>query len=185
MSYNEILDEAKERMDKALAHLQDQLKGIRTSRASSALVDNIRVDYYGTLTPISQLASVSIPEPRQIVIKPFDASAMKDIEKAILAANMGVTPSNDGKLIRLNVPPLSEESRKKTVAKVKELAESQRVAIRNVRREANKNADAAGKEGLTEDDVKRLQDEVQKATKAAEKDVDAVFEAKSKEIMEI
>lgn len=185
MSYDGILNDCNDKMSKCVQFLDEELKGMRTGRASAALVETVRVDYYGSPTPLSQLAQISTPDARTVAIKPFDAAAVKDIEKAILAANLGVTPNNDGKVIRLNVPPMTEETRKKTVGKVKELAEAQRVAIRNVRREANKNAEAAGKEGLTEDDVKRLQDEVQKATKSHETKIDGIFESKSKEIMEI
>lgn len=185
LTYDAILKDCKDKMSKCVQFLEEELKGMRTGRASAALVETVRVEYYGSPTPLSQLAQISTPDARTIAIKAFDAGALKDIEKAILAANLGITPNNDGKIIRLNVPPLTEETRKKTVAKVKELAEAQRVAIRNVRREANKNAEAGGKDGLTEDDVKRLQDDVQKATKASEKHVDDILEAKSKEIMEI
>ena len=185
LSHDGILSDCKDKMEKCVQFLDEELKGMRTGRASAALVETVRVDYYGSPTPLGQRAQIATPDARTVAIKPCDAAAVKDIEKAILAANLGVTPNNDGKIIRLNVPPMTEETRKKTVGKVKELAEAQRVAIRNVRREANKNADAASKEGLTEDDVKRLKDDIDKATKASEGQVDQILDAKSKEIMEI
>src|SRR5690606_17692496 len=130
------------------------LGGIRTGRASPALVDTIRVDYYGTATPLAQMAHVSVPEPRQLTIKPYDASpqVLKDIEKAIQKSDLGLNPQNDGKLIRLVMPPLSGEQRQKLVAKVKELVEHHRVAIRNERRDANKHADQQKKDGVLSED---------------------------------
>ncbi|MEZ6196480.1 MAG: ribosome recycling factor [Planctomycetota bacterium] len=186
LSYDGIIADGREKMGKCVSYLEEELRGIRTGRASSALVETIRVDYYGSPTPIGQLAQISTPDPKTVTIKPFDATQVKAIEKAILAANIGITPSSDGKLIRLTVPALTEETRKKMAGKVKELAESQRVAIRNVRREANKHADQVKKDSIiTEDDHRRLLDDIQEATKAAEKDIDAIAAAKAKEIMEI
>lgn len=186
LSYDGILAECKTKMTKCVEFLGDELKGLRTGRASSGLVETVRVDYYGSMTPLGQLAQISTPDAKTIAIKPFDVSQIKAIEKAILAANLGITPSSDGKVIRLSVPPLTEQTRKQLVSKVKELAESQRVAIRNVRREANKNADQAKKDGLlTEDDLKMIQGEIQDLTKASEGQVDEVFKGKSAEIMEI
>ena len=173
-------------MEKALHHLQDLLKGVRTGRASSALVDHIRVEYYGTLTPINQLAAVSVPEPRQIVIKPFDASVVGELTKAILKSDLGITPQNDGKMLRLQMPPLSGEQRQKYAAKVKEMCEETRVAMRNIRRDQNKHADGENKgSGLTDDEHKRTLDKVQEILKDYEKRLDAVQAAKTKDIMEV
>jgi len=173
-------------MDKALRHVQELLKGVRSGRASSALVDNIRVDYYGSMTPLNQVAAISIPEPRQIMIKPFDMTALNEINKAILKSDLGITPQSDGKVLRLQMPPLSGEQRQKYAAKVKEMCEEARVAMRNVRRDANKHADAELKgSGLTEDEHKRLLEKIQDALKDFEKKLDGVQAAKTKEITEV
>ena len=186
MSYDLLKMEADERFEKALAHLHELLKGIRTGRATSALVDNIKVDYYGSPTPISQLASVSIPEPRQILIKPFDASALNDVSKAIMKSDLGTQPQTDGKVLRLNLPALSGEQRKKYAAKVKEMCEEARVAMRNGRRDLNKQADAMQKSGeVTEDENRKLHDEIQETLKTFEAKIDEVFKRKSDEIMEV
>lgn len=186
LSYDGIIKDTKAKMKLCVEFLQKELKGLRTGRASSALVETIRIDYYGQATPLPQMAQVSTPDPRTIVIKPFDAGQLKPIEKAILAANLGMTPSSDGKVIRLNVPMLTGETRKQLVGKIKELAEAQRIAIRNVRRDSNKHAESAKKDGtITEDEAKRLEKEIQDATKACEKDIDQVFDAKSKEVTEL
>ena len=186
MSYKEVLDDGKGRFEKTLAHLKDQLKAIRTGRASTALVDNIRVDYYGTPTPISQLASVSIPEPRQIIIKPFDLSILKEITKAILKTDMGSAPQDDGKLLRLVLPPLSGEQRQKYAAKVKDISEEARIALRNTRRDLNKHSDALQKTGeLTEDDNRKLHTEIQDMLKSYEGKVDEVLKKKVDEIQEV
>lgn len=186
LSYNSILNDTKAKMKKCVTYLEEELKGLRTGRASAGLVETIRVEYYGSMTPLKEMAAISTSDARTIVIKPFDASQVKVIEKAILAANIGMTPSSDGKVVRLNVPPLTQETRKKLVEKVKDLAEAQRVAIRNIRRDANKHAEGAKKEGkVTEDQAKRLEEEIQNTTKASEKEIDHVFETKSKEIMEL
>ncbi len=186
MTAKAILDETNQTMDKALQHVQDVLRGVRTARASSALVDNIRVDYYGTPTPINQLAAVSIPEPRQIVIKPFDGSVLTEVGKAILKSDLGITPQNDGKVLRLQMPPLSGEQRTKYAAKVKEMCEDTRVAMRNGRREMNKRADADLKSGkLTEDECRKLHDRIQEALKEYEKKLDVVQDRKIAEIMEV
>ncbi|MFT7617009.1 MAG: ribosome recycling factor [Planctomycetota bacterium] len=185
-SNDEILAECKSKMMKCVEFLGDELKGLRTGRASGGLVETVRVDYYGSMTPLSQLAQINTPDAKTISVKPFDVSQIKAIEKAILAANLGLTPNSDGKVIRLSVPPLTEQTRKQLVGKVKELAETQRVAIRNVRRDANKQSDQGKKDNfLTEDDVKSVQTGIQNLTKECEKLVDGVFATKSAEIMEI
>lgn len=186
MPYNVVLKDGTGRFEKTLEHLRDQMRAIRTGRASTALVDNIRVDYYGTMTPINQLASVSIPEPRQIIIKPFDASILKEVGKAIMKTDLGSAPQNDGKLLRLNLPPLSGEQREKYVAKVKQMAEEARVALRNTRRDLNKHSDGMQKSGeLTEDDNRKLHTEIQDLLKDYEKKVDDILAKKTAEIQEV
>jgi len=186
MSYKAVLDDGRARFEKTLTHLKDQLKRIRTGRASTALVDGIKVDYYGTMTPISQMASVSIPEPRQILIKPFDASVLKELSKAILQSDLGSTPQNDGKVLRLTLPPLSGEQRQKYAAKVREMCEETRVSMRNTRRELNKHADTVLEGGgLTEDEHRKLQTQIQELLKEYEKKVDETMKAKVTEIEQV
>jgi ribosome recycling factor len=186
MSIEEITFEAEERMEKSVTLLADQLRGIRTGRANVGLVESIRVDYYGSLTPLKQMANLSTPEPQQILIRPFDPSVIGDIVKAIQTSDLGLSPNSDGKVVRLNVPPLSVEQRKKLANRVKELAEEARVAIRNIRRDANKQAEVEQTDKvLTEDDVKTCKDEIQTLTKKFEGKVNEVAEKKSAEIMEV
>ena len=186
MNYKEIVKETTQRMDKALKHLQDLLRSVRTSQASPALVENIRVDYYGTPTPIAQLGSISIPEPRQLMIKPFDGSILMEISKSIQKSDLGINPQSDGKVLRLTLPQLSGEQRKKYAAKVKEMCEEGRVALRNTRRDLNKMADQAKKDGdMTEDETKKLHEEIQKLLKDFESKVDSVLEKKTKEVTEL
>ncbi|MEL6906978.1 MAG: ribosome recycling factor [Planctomycetota bacterium] len=185
MSYDDVLKSAGERMEKALGHTKDMMKNIRTSRASSALVEHVRVDYYGTPTPLAQLAQITVPEARTLVIKPFDANALKDVEKALTKSDIGISPENDGKVVRLTMPPLSGDQRKKYAAKAKDLGEEGRVSLRNIRRDANKEAEALQKKSeITEDDLKRLQDEIQKLLKQYEGKVADVQDKKTKEILE-
>ncbi len=184
--YEDILLEAEEKMEKAVEHLVHGFRGVRTGRASPGLVEDIRVDYYGSPTPLQHMASVSIPEPRLIMIKPFDQGTVKDVEKAIQASELGITPQSDGKIIRLAVPPLSEERRKQLVVLVKDKAEEGRVAIRNIRREANRHADAEKKDGnLSEDDCKRLHSDIDELTQRFEKQVDTNLGKKTTEILEV
>lgn len=185
MSEHQVIKDTRERFEKAIHHLQDQLKAIRTGRASSALVDNIRVDYYGSATPVSQLAAVTIPEPRQIAIKPFDPSVMKELIKALSKADLGGSPQDDGKVVRIVLPPLSGDQRDKFAAKVKELCEETRVAMRNGRRDMNKHADALIKSGdLTDDEAAKLHLLIQDLLKQYEGKVDAVLKKKVEEIRE-
>ncbi|MFT5732865.1 MAG: ribosome recycling factor [Planctomycetota bacterium] len=185
MSYDSVLKDAETRMEKAVSHSRDMLKNIRTSRASSALVEHIRVDYYGTPTPLSQVAQISVPEPRTLSIKPFDASIVKEIEKAIMKSDLGISPESDGKVIRLTMPPLSGDQRKKYAAKAKDLGEEGRVSLRNIRRDANKEGDALKKSSeITEDSHKDLQDEIQKLLKNYEVKVTEILDKKTKEILE-
>ncbi|MGC4001886.1 MAG: ribosome recycling factor [Pirellulales bacterium] len=184
MPADEILMDSEERMDKAVDHLKHQLTGIRTGRASPGLVDTLRVEAYGTMTPLKGLAQVGAPEPTQIVIRPFDPTTIKDIEKAIRNSDLGLNPQNDGRVIRLNIPALSTDVRKKMVARIKELAEEARVSIRNVRRDANKAADQEEKNKLLpEDDCKKLKEEVQDLTKQYEDTVNSLAQSKEGEVM--
>ena len=185
MSYKAVLDDGRGRFEKALLHIREQLKRIRTGRASTALVENIRVDYYGTMTPISQMAQISIPEPRQILIKPFDVSMLKELMKVVSQGDLGAAPQNDGKVLRITLPPLSGEQRTKFAAKVKEMCEETRVAMRNTRRELNKHVDTLKDGGLTEDEHKKLQTQVQDLLKEYEKKVDETQKAKTTEIEQV
>lgn len=185
MSPDEILMDAEERMEKAIVKLKNDLTGIRTGRANPGLVDSLRVDAYGSPTPIKQIASVSAPEPQQLVIRPFDPSTIKDIEKGIIASDLGLAPNSDGKVIRLNIPPLSGEVRKSMVSRTKELAEETRVSIRNIRRDANKHADQAEKDKeVTEDDRDKCKEEIQELTKKFESKVNELAKAKESEVLE-
>ena len=185
MTSDDILLDAEERMEKAITVLKNSLAGIRTGRANPGLVDSLRVDVYGSSSPIKQLASVGAPEPTQIVIRPFDPGTLKDIEKAIIASDLGLNPQNDGRLIRINIPPLSTEVRRKMVARVKELGEEAKVAIRNIRRDANKAADQAEKaKELSEDERDDTKKEVQDLTKKYEGVVSDVAKARESEVME-
>ncbi|MBW3542876.1 MAG: ribosome recycling factor [Planctomycetes bacterium] len=185
MDQDEILLDAEDRMDKAVDVFHSQLQGLRTGRASAGLVDSIKVDYYGSPTPLKQIANVSVPEPQQIVIRPFDTSALSEIAKAIQASDLGLAPNSDGRLIRLNIPPLSTERRKQLTARVRELAEEARVAIRNIRRDANKHADQSEKEKiLSEDALKQTKDQIQELTKKAEGRVNSMASAREKDIMD-
>jgi len=184
MDADEVLLETEESMEKAVDHLRGQLRGIRTGRASPGLVENIKVDYYGSSTPLKQIANIGAPEPALLIIKPYDAGSAGAIADAIRASNLGINPNSDGKLIRLAIPPLSEERRKQLVKLAKDFTEQQRVAVRNVRREGNRRIDAMKKDGLPEDDVKRAKDEVEELTKTYVKKVDELLAGKSKELME-
>ncbi len=184
MTNDEILLDTEERMEKAITKLKDDLTGIRTGRANPGLVDSLRVDVYGSQTPIKQIASVSAPEPQQLVIRPFDPSTIKDIEKGIIASDLGLTPQSDGKVIRLNIPALSGEVRRTMVARTKELTEEAKVAIRNVRREGNKHADQSQKDKtMTEDDCESLKKDIQDLTKTYEDQANALAKSKESEVM--
>jgi len=177
--------ETRERMGKTISALNTELKRIRTGRASLSLLDGIRVDYYGTLTPLNQMASLSVPESRLITIQPWDVSVIKDIEKAIMKSDLGLTPSNDGKLIRLAIPPLTEERRKELVKVVNKVCEEYKVALRNIRRDSNDLLKGFKKDGdISEDDAFKAQDQVQKITDDHIKQVDEIYKDKEKEILE-
>jgi len=185
MAGDDILMDIEERMEKAVGVLRGALAGIRTGRANPGLVDSLRVETYGSLVPIKQLASVGAPEPTQIVIRPYDPGTIKDIEKAIQTSDLGFNPQSDGRLIRLNVPPLSMEVRKKLVARVRELCEETKVALRNVRRDGNKLADQAEKDKtLSEDDRDAVKEQVQELTKDYENKANDLAKAREKEVME-
>lgn len=185
MDQDEILLDCEERMEKAADVFRGQLMGLRTGRATPGLVDSIRVNYYGSPTPLKQVANISCPEPQQIVIRPFDASILNEIAKAIQSSDAGLAPNSDGRLIRINVPPLSTERRRDLVTRVNKFAEESRVSIRNVRRDAIKHAETSEKEKvLTEDDVKALKDQIQELTKKYEGAVNDQAKAKETDIME-
>lgn len=184
MDHDEILLDAEERMEKAVQILHGQFQGLRTGRATAGLVDSIRVDYYGSPTPLKQIANISIPEPQQILIRPFDVSSLTNIAKAIQSSDTGLSPNSDGRMIRLNIPALSTERRKQLVGRVKELSEEARVAIRNVRRDANKHAEQGQKDkSLTEDECEQTKEQVQELTKKNEGKVNDMAAAKEKEVM--
>lgn len=179
---NLILDDARERMQKAIGAFENDLETVRTGRASPLMLDRIQVDYWGAPTPIKQVASVSVSEGRQLVVKPYDKTVLKNIERAIFESDLGLTPQNDGELIRINVPALTEDRRKEYAKQVGKFAEQAKVAIRNIRRDANEDIK---KSDASEDDVKRGQEKVQKLTDEFTKKVDALAKDKEKEIMTV
>jgi len=181
----DTLQETKERMGKTIIDLENELKRVRTGRASLSLLDGIRVDYYGTQTQLNQMASLSVPESRLIVIQPWDVSVIKDIEKAILKSDLGLTPSSDGKLIRISIPPLTEERRKELVKVVSKMCEEHKIAVRNIRRDSNDLLKGFKKDGdISEDDAFKGQDLVQKVTDDYIAKIDVVYKDKEKEILE-
>ena len=175
-----------EKMEKAIEVFSQKLSEVRAGRANPAILNKIRIDYYGTQTPINQVAAISVPEARLIVIQPWDASVLKEIEKAILASDIGINPNNDGKVIRLAFPELNEERRKELVKDIKKMGEETKVAIRNVRREGIDTAKLLQKNGeMTEDELKHSENEIQKMTDKYIDEVDKVLEKKEKEIMSV
>jgi len=175
-----------DKMQKRLESLSHEVTAIRAGRANPAVLDKLRVDYYGTPTPINQISSISVPEPRMLAIQPYDASALKNIEKAILASDLGINPQNDGKVIRLNFPPLTEERRKDLIKTVARYCEEARVSVRNIRREALDDFKALKKKGeMTEDDLKTSEKELQELTDAFVKKIDAVYVEKEKELLSV
>jgi ribosome recycling factor len=182
---DDIYQDTEERMGKSIEALKNELKRVRTGRASLNILDGIRVDYYGTSTPLNQMASLSVPESRLILIQPWDVSVIKDIEKALLKSDLGLTPSNDGKLIRIAIPPLTEERRKELVKVIHKIGEEHKVAVRNIRRDANEMLKSLKKDGdISEDDAFKAQDQVQKITDKHIKQADDIFLEKEKEILE-
>jgi ribosome recycling factor len=185
MSTDEILFDAEERMEKAANVFKDELRGLRTGRATPALVDHLKVEYYGSPTPLRQLAQINTPDPQSILIRPFDQGSLKDIEKAIRSSDLGMAPTNDGKMIRLQVPPMSGEQRQKMVARIKKSSEDAKVACRNIRRDANKALDIAEKnKELTEDERDKGKEQIQELLKTFEDKIAEMADKKSKEIME-
>lgn len=183
---NTVMSTAKEKMENAINHYTRQLGSIRAGRANASLLDRISVDYYGAPTPINQLAGISIPEARLLVIQPFDKTIIGEIERAILKSDIGITPSNDGSVIRLAVPALTEERRREIAKDVKKEAEEAKVAVRNVRRDANDELKKLEKDSaITEDELRRYNDDVQKLTDDFIKKIDALATEKEQEIMEI
>lgn len=183
---NDVYEDTQDRMNKALDSLQNDYKRLRTGRASTSLVDGIRIDYYGTSTPLNQAATLTIPEPRTIMIQPWDGSIIADIEKAILKSELGLTPMNDGKAIRINIPVLTAERRRELVKLVKKMAEETKVAMRNIRRDSNELIkDLKKDKEISEDEQFKGQEETQKITDDFIKKVDALYSAKEKEILEI
>lgn len=186
MPADEILFDAEEKMEKAVEILLNEFKGVRTGRATPGLVENIKVDYYGAPTPLKSLASITVPEPRMILLKPFDPGSLSEIEKAILKSDVGLNPQNDGKIVRLVVPALSEERRRQMAKLVKELGEKARVTIRNLRRDANAQTDKEEKEKkMSEDEKFRTREEIQTLTKKFEDKVEELVSKKTSEVMEV
>lgn len=185
ISVEEIVLESEDKMTRIIDHLKNELKGLRTGRASTSLVDHLSANYYGAPTPLNQLANISAPEANLIVIKPFDASSIKEIEKAIVAANLGLNPQNDGRIIRLAIPPLSGERRQQLGNQVKQLGEQSKVNIRNTRRDSIKSIDQAEKDkAITEDDRDKGKEEMDVITKKYCDKVDEIVKSKTAEIME-
>ena len=183
---NDVYADTRDRMQKAVETLERDFKGLRTGRASVSLVDGIRVEYYGSSTPLSQLATLTIPEPRTIMIQPWDTTIIAEVEKAILKSDLGLTPQNDGKVIRIGIPTLTQERRKDLVKVIKKKAEEAKVALRNIRRDTNEMLKDLKKEKqISEDEQFKAQDEAQKITDDFIKKIDSVYSAKEKEILEI
>ncbi|MFQ6034994.1 MAG: ribosome recycling factor [Sedimentisphaerales bacterium] len=184
MAIKEIIIEAESKMKKALEILHDQLRTLRTGRASTGLVENIKVDYYGSPTPLKQIATLATPQPDMIVIKPFDPASVKEIEKAIKSSDLSIAPILDGKFIRLSIPPLSEERRKQLSAQAKQTGEQAKVSIRNIRRDANKHLEKQQKDKIiTEDDLANGKKQIDDLTKKYTDNIDEVIKNKSDEIM--
>jgi ribosome recycling factor len=182
----DVYKETESRMGGAIQALEEDLAGIRTGRASPALIERLPVDYYGVATPLVQLASIGVPEPRSLLIRPFDASTLRNIERAIQTSDLGLTPSNDGKTIRLNLPPLTEERRRDLVRLVHNRVEEARVAIRNIRRDIMKDLrEFENEKMISEDERKRGEDEIQKITDRFIEETNSIGERKEKEILEV
>src|SRR6185436_7939198 len=181
---DDLLTDATRRMDKSVENTHNEFNSVRTGRASAALLDHVRVDYYGTPTPLNQLATINVPEPRMLTIQPFDPSSVKTIEKSIMESDLGLTPSNDGKLIRLPIPQLTEERRKELVKVVRQRAEDGRVAVRNVRRDVMKHLEELVRNGdVGDDDERRAEERVQKLTDDHVHKIDELLKRKETEIL--
>ena len=182
----ELTQDTEKRMKSTIQSLEDDLAGVRTGRASPALIERMSIEYYGAPVPLIQLATISVPEPRQLMIKPFDMASVKDIEKSILASDLGLTPMNDGKVIRLNLPPLNEERRHELIKFVHARLEDARIAVRNIRRDSNKYMrDFEEEKLISEDDLKRGEEDIQKLTDKYIEEIAAVGKKKELEIMEV
>lgn len=181
-----VVAETREKMRKALDHLRDEFAGVRSGRAVPGLVEKLKVDYYGSEVPLQQLAGFSVPEPRMLVVSPYDKGAIKAIEKAIQASDLGINPSNDGQVIRLTFPPLTEERRKELVKVVKHRAEEGRIAVRNIRRQARHDLEAFEKDGdLSEDELDRAEKELEKLTHDVVSEIDEILARKEQELLEV
>lgn len=186
MPLDDILLEAEEAMEKAVEHLHAELRGVRTGRASPALVEHIKVEYYGSLTDIKSIASISVPEATQILIKPFNKQDLKTIEKAISDSNIGLTPHSDGTQLRMTLPPMSQERRNQMAKQVKEMGEKAKISLRNTRRDANKQIDAEKKQGdIPEDEAERGKMEIDELIKKYEAKLEQYVEKKQKEVLEV
>ncbi|MCI4126114.1 ribosome recycling factor [Bacillus haynesii] len=182
----QVMNETKERMEKAIGAYQRELATVRAGRANPSLLDKVTVEYYGAQTPLNQIASITAPEARMLVITPYDKTALGDIEKAIQKADLGVTPSNDGNIIRITIPPLTEERRKELAKLVKKYSEDAKVAVRNIRRDANDDLKKLEKNGeMTEDELRSSTEDVQKLTDEYVSKIDEITKDKEKEIMEV
>jgi ribosome recycling factor len=181
----DIYQDTRESMSKSIEALKRELKRVRTGRASLSILDGIKVDYYGTLTPLNQMATLAVPESRLITIQPWDVSVIQDIEKAILKSDLGLTPANDGKILRISIPPLTEERRKELVKMVHKMCEDYKVSVRNARRDSNELLKSLKKDGdISEDEAFKAQDEVQKITDEHIELIDGCYSKKEKEILE-
>ncbi|MGD9569724.1 MAG: ribosome recycling factor [Sedimentibacter sp.] len=184
--YKDLVTKSEETMKKSINFLKEDLASIRAGKANPKLVDKLQVSYYGAMTPLSQVANISVPEPRSIIIQPWDASLIKEIEKAINISELGINPSNDGKMIRLVIPPLTEERRRDLIKQVKKEVENAKIAIRNIRRDANEEFKKLEKSSeLTKDDHKKAEEEMQKITDKYIKLTDDIYKDKEKEILEV
>jgi ribosome recycling factor len=179
------IDSTKEQMDKVIKHLESELLKIRAGKASPLMLEGIYIDYYGTKTPINQVANIAAPDPRTIIVQPWDKSILETIEKAILASNLGFNPQNNGEIIRIIVPPLSEERRKQLVKQVKNEGETAKISIRNARRDGNEELKKLKKEGVAEDEIKEAEEKIQKLTDNYINKIDEILEKKEKEILTI
>ena len=181
-----VFSDSKEKMDKAITHLQSDFSAVRTGRASPALVEKLRIDYYGSEVPLQQIAGINVPEARLLVITPYDKSSLKTIEKAIQNSDLGINPSNDGSVIRLAIPPLTEERRKEFVKVAKNKAEDGRIAVRNVRRSARHDLDALEKDGdISSDELERAEKELEKITHDYVAEIDRMLQTKEQELLEV
>lgn len=180
-----VLDEANEGMENAILHLEHEFQKIRAGKASPDMLQDVRIDYYGVITPISQAANINTPDPRLIVVQPFDKNMLGVMDKAIQAANLGFNPINNGEVLRIQVPPLTEERRRTLVKQAKKEAEESKVAIRNIRRNSNDEAKQLKKDGIAEDEIKKLEDDIQNLTDTYIRKVDKLLELKEKDMMAV